>query len=375
MTISSALTALNTDIVNARTAITNKGGTVTSGGGSSQLAADIATIPSGGSAPVITSLSVIPTTSAQTITAPSGTDGYSPVNVSAVTASIDANITAGNIKKNVSILGVTGTYEDSKYGCNIENFLPSSADTVSQSNFSNVDIVLPSSITKIGGRAFSYKFYFSIGPETFSAQYVTDLSARAFEYAFYNDSQLSSIDFSSVKIISNTYVFDYAFCLTGIKNASFPELEEISGNNVFSNAWYACKLDSINFPKLKTVSGNNVFQSSFAGNNTTTGAPLTSASFPLLDSITGSGIFSSAFNTRYNLASLSFPALKTTSFGSNVNQFNKMFNSNTGSTATGGCTVHFPSNLQSTVSGLTGYPTFGGSSSHITISFDLPATS
>lgn len=47
MTISSALTALNTDIVNARTAITNKGGTVTSGGGSSQLATDIATIPSG----------------------------------------------------------------------------------------------------------------------------------------------------------------------------------------------------------------------------------------------------------------------------------------------------------------------------------------
>lgn len=47
MTIASALTALNTDIVNARTAITNKGGTVTSGGGSSQLATDIATIPGG----------------------------------------------------------------------------------------------------------------------------------------------------------------------------------------------------------------------------------------------------------------------------------------------------------------------------------------
>ena len=47
MTIASALTALNTDIQNARTAITNKGGTVTSGGGSSQLATDIATIPSG----------------------------------------------------------------------------------------------------------------------------------------------------------------------------------------------------------------------------------------------------------------------------------------------------------------------------------------
>ena len=48
MTIASELTALQTDIVNARSAITAKGGTVTVGGGSSQLATDIGTIPSGG---------------------------------------------------------------------------------------------------------------------------------------------------------------------------------------------------------------------------------------------------------------------------------------------------------------------------------------
>lgn len=374
MTIASAIATKQQQVADSYTAVSNKGGTLPATQNLTNLATAISSIPSGGSAPVITSLSITPTTSAQTITAPSGTDGYSPVNVSAVTASIDANITTGNIKKNVSILGVMGTYEESKYGCNIENFLPSSADTVSQSNFNNVDIVLPSSITKIGARAFSYRFYWCTGPKSFSAQYVTDLSARAFEYAFYNDSRLSSIDFSSVKIISNTHVFNSAFSITGIKNASFPELEEISGNNVFSNAWYACRLDSINFPKLKTVSGNYVFQSSFAGNNTTTGASLTSASFPLLDSITGSSIFFAAFNTRYNLASLSFPALKTTSFGSYVNQFQNMFNSDTASTS-GTCTVHFPSNLQTKVSSLTGYPAFGGNSSRIVLSFDLPATS
>lgn len=48
MTIASALTALSQDITAARTAIINKGGTVTANGGSSQLATDIATIPSGG---------------------------------------------------------------------------------------------------------------------------------------------------------------------------------------------------------------------------------------------------------------------------------------------------------------------------------------
>jgi len=67
-----------------------------------------ASLVGGGSAPVIEELNVTPSTSAQTITAPQGTDGYSPVKVSAVTSSIDANISAGNIKSGVSILGVSG---------------------------------------------------------------------------------------------------------------------------------------------------------------------------------------------------------------------------------------------------------------------------
>lgn len=67
----------------------------------------------GGSSPVIESLSITPTTSQQTITATSGTDGYSPITVAAVTAAIDANIVAGNIKKDVTILDVVGTYEGS----------------------------------------------------------------------------------------------------------------------------------------------------------------------------------------------------------------------------------------------------------------------
>lgn len=47
MSISDKLSLLQGDIQSARTAITTKGGTVTAGGGSSQLSSDIATIPSG----------------------------------------------------------------------------------------------------------------------------------------------------------------------------------------------------------------------------------------------------------------------------------------------------------------------------------------
>ena len=63
------------------------------------------------SSPVIQSLSITPTTSAQTLNVNSGYSGNGTISVSAVTSSIDANITAENIKKDVTILGVTGSLE------------------------------------------------------------------------------------------------------------------------------------------------------------------------------------------------------------------------------------------------------------------------
>ena len=55
---------------------------------------------------------VTPTTSSQTIV-PTGTgkNALTQVTVNGVTSAIDNNITAGNIKKDVTILGITGTYE------------------------------------------------------------------------------------------------------------------------------------------------------------------------------------------------------------------------------------------------------------------------
>ena len=62
---------------------------------------------------------VTPTTSAQTITPTSG-KYISKVEVGAVTSAIDSNIVAENIKKDVTILGVTGTLESGTSGVPID---------------------------------------------------------------------------------------------------------------------------------------------------------------------------------------------------------------------------------------------------------------
>lgn len=62
-------------------------------------------------APLLETKEINPATTSEEYTPASGKDGFSRVTVNAVTAAIDANIVAENIKKDVVILGVTGSYE------------------------------------------------------------------------------------------------------------------------------------------------------------------------------------------------------------------------------------------------------------------------
>lgn len=101
-------TALNIK-ADIKSAIQNKGQTVTNLASFPNAILNIKTTPD------TQTKSVNPTTSQQIITPDSG-KYLSAVTVNAVTANIDNNIIADNIKKDISILGVTGTYEGSGGG-------------------------------------------------------------------------------------------------------------------------------------------------------------------------------------------------------------------------------------------------------------------
>ena len=76
------------------------------------LVEDIETLVGGISIdPTLQEKTVTPTTEQQVVTPDAGNDGFSKVTINAVTSSIDSNIVAENIKKDTTILGVTGTYE------------------------------------------------------------------------------------------------------------------------------------------------------------------------------------------------------------------------------------------------------------------------
>lgn len=342
----------------------------------------------GGSTPVIDELNVTPSTSAQTITAPSGTDGYSPVNVAAVTSAIDANITAGNIKKDVSILGVTGSYEGQ---------IPTGTKSITANgvydvtNYASADVQVPTTapahylefynnngtlekrvkqidftgLTSLGNSLQSLFSGVDIYENTvFSLNPITNIDMNtSLNGTFANVTRTTNynfhLDFSSVKIINGSqslsqlvYNSSIQPTGTGVLSVDFSGLETINGIWVFSSAFRNTSLETLSFPKLSTIAQDF--------------CPSASASM-----CAGCK----------KLSSVSFGSITSATFSNKKTQIQYMFDADTGSSAANGCTVHFPSNFDPSdpnhtfdASTLSGYPTFGGNASYIHIAFDLPAT-
>lgn len=374
---------------------------------------------SGGSA-TIDELNVTPSTSAQTITATGGVDGYSPVNVSAVTSSIDANIVAGNIKKDVTILGVTGSFEG---GVTPTGTLPITSNGVYDvTNYASADVQVPTTapahyieksvnangtligastiinmtgVTSVGEKALYYAYYGNTsitGAVNFSD--ITNLADQdSLSYTFTNCTGITSVDLGSLTTIASpaTGCLKYAFSgCTGITSVDLGSLNSIQASSAFESAFNSCtNLPSINLGSLKEISGQYAFSSAFSNCTSLTTADLSllvtlestsscahlfrscpSLTTVLLSSLTvlsGNRALEGAFSYCTALSTLSFPALSGSNLGSYTNQFNNMLQGVTG------CTVHFPSNLQSVI-GSWSSVTAGFGGTNTTVLYDLPAT-
>ena len=321
----------------------------------------------GGSTPVIDELNVTPSTSAQTITAPSGVDGYSPVNVAAVTSAIDANITAGNIKKDVQILGVTGSYKGQT---------PTGTKSITANgvydvtDFASADVQVPTTVpahyieksVDANGKLISSSNFIDLTG-------VTDIGERALcgQYLGATFPANTIIDMSSLNQISGNSACENMFSsCAGITSVNLSTLNTISGARGCYAMFYGdATIANIDLNALTTISGETACQNMFSF------CTATNITFNSLSNITGSNACAYMFSSCFKLKSLSFPALTSSSFGTRVNQFSAMILGATG------CTIHFPSNLDpaggsTVISSMLSYPNFGGTNT--VLMFDLPAT-
>ena len=430
MSIASAIVAAQEKVESAYTVVSNKGGTIPATKNLNNLPTAITSIPSSGGSAVIEPLLITPSTSSQTIEAPEGVDGFSPVNVDPVDATIDTNIVAENIKDGVEILGVVGTcpyipvtisslnitpttsaqYITPPAGSIIDGYSPIEVSAVDNTIDANIVAGNIKSGVSILGVTGTYsgdvsgvyrEFEIDNGElrSNRTTSHVIDFTGitRIYSYqlaAAYTDNTVVSgnIDMSDITRLEDfSCIWMFARCtaITGIDLSALPAIDsERSCEYMFEGC---SALITANISSLVTVTAQygaaHMFEYtgltslSLPALTTISGAygcaymcsncfDLISASLPLLSDITGVRACYFMFAGCSALTSLSFPAITTTSFGTRTNQFDSMCS------AIPNITLHFPSNVQSVIEGLDGYSAtapFGAVSG--TVLFDLPATS
>lgn len=303
---------------------------------------------------------IIPTTSEQSIPIPSGYAGFDNLSVAAVNSSIDSNISAGNIKQGITILGVQGScvpapayYTQKKVS---SGELKSYADVC-------IDFT---GITKIGNGALAFAYNGNQDFDNFEEinfDNITEIKSYGCYYAFNWCGRIRDVSFGgSYKTIRSygCYCMFYNTAVTGVLDLSGIQTVEDDGcTDMFSSC---SNITGVNLYYLQTV-GTWGCYGMFSGCSNLTG----SIYFHSLSNINGMYALGSMFSST-KIKHLYFEALTSSSFGSYTDQFsNMLYNVN-------GCIVHFPSNLQSVIGSWSSVISgFGGTNT--TVLFDLTATS
>ena len=213
---------------------------------------------------------VNPSTTSQIITPDSGKNGLSKVTVNAVTSSIDNNIVAGNIKKDVSILGVTGTYEGSGGGSgnvNVESITSSRMyQNISSIDFNGVELTTTSLNQFFNGYTslssvenfpdtssvtdFAYMFELCTNLEEIPM--LTTSSATTMEGMFlmHGSATIMQGKITEIPLFNTANVTNMSYMVACTKITSFPQLNTGKVTNM-NSMFYNCR-NLVTVPVLDT---------------------------------------------------------------------------------------------------------------------------
>lgn len=319
MTIASEITRIKTNIGNAYTALEAKGATIPSEKNSANLANTVDTITGGGRDFIGLPLEVT-------------SEGVLQKQNQPLTLNVP---TATSIDNN----GLQYAF----YGC---------------TSLTSVDL---SNVTGIGDSVLQYAFAGCSGLTSTGLNNVMFIRESSLRNAFQGCTSLTSTGLENVTRIDDSGLRSAFQGCTSLISTGLENVTYINGAGL-QYAFQDCtSLTSIGLNNLQNM-GGGALQYAFYGCTSLTSAELNNVTY-----IPDRGL-QYAFRGCTSLKSLSFPALKSDFSGSRyTSQFTNMLSGVTG------CTVHFPSNLE-TVIGDWSSVTSGFGGTDTTVLFDLPST-